>query len=116
MRSSKSPARAAWGHVYRARDLEVGDLVALKILNRETALGDVRFEREASLLAGLSDAADGWLARRAGGGSTTDRAAPALTVSLCVLATGTPGPGPYVMVTVAVCLPLLTRTSPNGAF
>src|SRR6188474_53975 len=45
------PSRGAMGTVNRARDLETGHVVALKVLNLERPFDLVRFGREATLLA-----------------------------------------------------------------
>ena len=49
------------GSVYRARDLETGHTVALKVLTLDRPFDLVRFGREATLLAKVRHP-NGWLA------------------------------------------------------
>ena len=46
-------ARGGMGSVWRGRDLKTGQMVAIKVLTLDTTSDQARFEREASVLAGL---------------------------------------------------------------
>jgi len=46
-------ARGGMGSVWRGRDLKTGQMVAIKVLSLDSPSDQVRFEREASVLAGL---------------------------------------------------------------